>query len=148
MPNRPPRVCSEPGCGQPANGRFCPTHEKKNHTHAYDAQRAEDPIRQRYNSTAWRRFTVLIKAHNPICQRIEYNPLTGKEEQCREPASEVHHLVSPRERPDLFTVASNVVAICKRHHHKGEGEPGGARGQKYAPTKSGYAMTGGVSDAN
>jgi len=41
--------------------------------------------------------------------------------QCNRIADTVHHLISPRKRPDLFVDANNVAAVCRQHHHHGEG---------------------------
>jgi len=42
--------------------------------------------------------------------------------QCKNQASDVQHFASPRQRPDPFTVMSNVAALCKRCHHKNQGK--------------------------
>jgi 5-methylcytosine-specific restriction endonuclease McrA len=153
MPVALPKACI--GCNRTCerdalrNGR-CPECAKpldaKN-----DRYRKNDPIRQMYLLArfGWRKFRAYIITRNPVCQRIVTNPLTFHQEQCREPAVEVHHLISPRTRPDLFTEPANVVCLCKHCHTKTQGEPEGKRDpQKYVPTMAGFGATGGLHEAN
>jgi hypothetical protein len=77
-------------------------------------RRANDPVRKMYDKAYWRRFERFVLARNQICQKIENGV------QCICGASIVHHLISPRARPDLFLDVRNVVALCERHHPGGE----------------------------
>lgn len=155
MPTAPNRACSS--CG-----KACPPSELRNGRcgecakpvdAAADRYRANDPVRQLYLKPqfGWRKFRNHIIACNPICQRLYTNPITFAQEQCTAPATEVHHLLSPRTHRDLFRVAANVVALCRHHHDKAAGEPEGS-GQrdpeKYVSTRAGFAMTGGVKEVN
>jgi hypothetical protein len=65
-----------------------------------------------------------------MCQRIQKNG-----EQCHEPAKIVHHLWSPRQRPDLFIVPSNVVCLCANDHPTDEGTPAWREGVDYVRTE-------------
>lgn len=143
MPTSLPRACL--GCGkalQPdllRNGR-CAACAKPLEA-AYDKYRKQDPIRQLYLLArfGWRKFANHMLLCNPICQALERHPLTFETVQCRAAATDVHHLISPRTRRDLFTTPSNVVCLCKRHHHKSEGEPEGKRDPaKYVATLEGF----------
>ena len=88
-----------------------------------------DPIRRWYDTARWARFTVYMLDRNPMCQRI------FKGEQCRNGATTVHHLLSPRQRPDLFLEPKNVVCLCAHCHPGGtEGTPEWVSGVDYVPT--------------
>ncbi len=71
------------------------------------------------------RLAVIVR--NPTCQAID---LDGN--QCQAPATEVHHLVDPKDDPGLFFDWKNVVAVCARHH--AGGQRGETQGRKYVPT--------------
>jgi hypothetical protein len=124
-------------CGQLAYGGATTCDECKKKTAQSTADRRDDDAtRKRYNSAAWRRFRAAILAHNVICQAYVEHPTTQLAEQCHAPATEIHHLKSPRTRPDKMFTVSNVVVLCKAHHHKGQGEPDGERDpKKYVPTR-------------
>jgi hypothetical protein len=89
-----------------------------------------------YNTTRWRKFRELVLQLNPQCQRLveDWSASGGHYPelvQCKNQATDVHHFESPRQRPALFTVMSNVAALCKHCHHKNQGET----------DKSGYVPT-------
>lgn len=77
-------------------------------------RKTNDPINRLYWLSAWKRFCRMVLNRNPICQRII------KGEQCREAARVIHHLISPRHRPDLFLEPTNVLALCFNCHPGGE----------------------------
>jgi len=77
-------------------------------------RKKNDPCARLYRTTAWFRFRWFVLNRNPICQRIV------KGEQCRESATVVHHLLSPRQRPDLFLDPANVLCLCAGCHPGGE----------------------------
>ncbi len=153
MPTALPRACLK--CG-----KACPPDDMRNGRckecaqtvdTANDRFRKDDPVRQMYLLAryGWKKFRDVVVACNPVCQRIGTNPITFEPEQCRYPSTEVHHLISPRTRPDLFKDPANVIALCRSCHGKTEGEPGGKRDPgKYVPTLYGLAMTGGVKPVN
>jgi hypothetical protein len=81
----------------------------------YDKKRQ---LHQKFYDTAdWRTTSNLLKTCNPICQRILPD---GK--QCEKPSTIGHHIVDPRDAPQLRLAFSNLVAVCARCH------PGGAKG--------------------
>jgi 5-methylcytosine-specific restriction enzyme A len=151
MPTAPQKACS--GCGKACDretmrdGRCIDC--AKPIDAAYEKYRNSDPIRKIYNSSRWQKFRRYMLGCNPICQRIVTNVLTFQQEQCPAPAVEVHHLVSPRTRIDLFTTPSNVVCLCKHCHGKTPGEPDGKRDPAlYVPTLAGFGATGGIKPVN
>lgn len=125
MPTRLHRYCGERGCTERHNnrGRFCAKHEKDNSylrsRAIHDAKRKADPVWSLYNRDQWRRrFRDAFFGHgNVICQRI----VDG--ERCRHAVEILHHIFSPKKRPDLMYTPSNVVGVCRQHHPITEGEP-------------------------
>jgi len=103
---------------------------REEHAAAYDKMRADDVTRKMYGKSFWRRrYQPAMLANNPICQRL----ING--EQCHNPATLVHHLLSPRERPDLFTTPSNTVCLCAGCHPGGmESTPLWRPNVDYVPT--------------
>lgn len=97
------------------------------HASAYDKYRADDPIRRLYASADWIRFRKTYFVYNPICQHLRNGV------QCREKASIVHHLVSPKDDRNRFLDPSNVVATCAEHH--AGGQRGETQGQSYTPSR-------------
>ncbi len=92
-------------------------------------RKKNDPVNRLYWLASWFRFKLHCLNRNPICQRI----IRG--EQCHNPAWVVHHLISPRERPDLFLDATNVVCLCANCHPGGEeGTPEWKEGVDYVPS--------------
>ena len=80
-------------------------------------RKKEDPINALYRNGNWPKCAGLHKNRNPICQRIR----NGR--QCTNPAWLVHHLISPRQRPDLFLDFKNLVSLCEHCHPTSEGTP-------------------------
>src|SRR2546423_12174942 len=80
------------------------------------SERDRDSMRPLYKTARWVKFAALVKNCNPQCQR------TVNGQQCTQPSKVVHHLVSPRVRPELFLDWQYVVAICAEHHETSEGE--------------------------
>jgi hypothetical protein len=84
-----------------------------------------DWVDKLYTTKRWFRFRSWFLSRNIVCQRI----VDGV--QCHAFATEVHHRISPRTRPELFTDAENCVGLCRRHHHKSEGD---RPDDRYVPT--------------
>lgn len=55
---------------------------------------------------AWYRFRFAFLASNPFCSHPA----------CRERATEVDHIKSVRDRPDLRLDPANCRSLCKPHH--------------------------------
>ncbi|WP_371135892.1 HNH endonuclease [Reyranella sp.] len=68
-------------------------------------QHRPSPARRGYDA-AWRRCSKAYLLVHPICTR------------CPDPATEVDHKVSPRERPDLRLSWSNLRGLCKSCHSR------------------------------
>jgi hypothetical protein len=114
------RPCAEPNCVKlpPMGKRYCEQHASDNsRMQAERFRKTEDDIWKMYNGSRWERFRQAILGQNPICQRL----VDGQ--QCRHVARVVHHVISPRVRPDLFVEPQNVKCVCFFHHSPNEGEP-------------------------
>lgn len=124
MPSRFYRYCRERGCAERHNdiSGYCEKHRANNSFLQARAQRdadrkKDDPVWKLYNSSAWRRLREAFFGYgNVICQRIE----NGK--RCTRPTEILHHIFSPRERPDLFFSPSNIRGVCRQHHDDSDGE--------------------------
>lgn len=127
-----PKSCREHLCGKPSvaggNG-FCAAHVTHNSFNDARAARLKhDEVSKRYSREPWPSFRLTMLVQNPMCQRIE------KGEQCTNPARLVHHLWSPRARPDLFVDPKNVVCLCEHCHPSDEGTPWWRANVDYVPT--------------
>jgi hypothetical protein len=125
-----------PQCGTRHNGAsaYCAAHVKNNAAFNERQKRAlaskkNDPIWRLYNCTAWPRLIKHFEGSgNVICQRL----VDGV--RCTAPVEKRHHIISPRERPDLMYhvtaieyngmhLHSQIVGVCAQHHPVTEGEP-------------------------
>lgn len=61
--------------------------------------------RQWYSSTQWRALRLMMLRRQPLCP-------------CGAAASEVHHIVDRKERPDLAFNMDNLQALCKPCHSR------------------------------
>lgn len=129
--DRPMRYCKQPGCGartRTENG-FCDDHQEKNLDKDYVRARNSDPTDRFYKTARWYKFRRMILEQNWRCQRI-----VGIE-QCPDAANVVHHLISPRGRPDLMFDPNNVAALCAGCHPGGvAGTPDWRTGRDYVAT--------------
>lgn len=123
-----PKSC--PACGKPSvhGSRFCAAHQN-DPTVSRHAGRVRDAIDRLYHTVRWFKTRHLMLSNNPVCQRL-HNGV-----QCRNGATLVHHLLSPRQRPDLFVVPDNLVALCVNCHPSDEGTPHWREGVDFVPTK-------------
>src|SRR5580704_4427165 len=132
MPLKARKPCRKQGCiNLVGDEGYCERHIRHNSRtesqRIYDYNRnRDDETRKMYQTKGWRTFRTYMLCRNPLCQFI--SDITG---QCMEFAVEVHHLRSPKEYPEGFTEAENVVCVCKRHHPKTTGHDGKSR---YVPT--------------
>jgi len=84
-----------------------------------------DAVDRMYHHARWLVFRKWILAGRPICQRID------KGIRCTKASTLVHHLWSPRQRPDLFTSERHVLALCAWCHTDEEGTPHWRAGHEY-----------------
>lgn len=92
MPNRPP-IHRPPG--------WKPWEERR---WAYDRQRGSGPSRG-YDA-AWRKLRAQFIRANPWCSELG----------CGMPTTDVDHVLSVRERPDLRLEWFNLKPYCHPHH--------------------------------
>jgi|GEM_PF-4013353 hypothetical protein len=95
----------------------------------------DDSVRALYKTARWLKFAEMVKAYNPVCQRI----VNG--EQCHSAAKIIHHILSPKKCPSLFLDWRNVVGVCTEHHPDSSGEP------LNIPVPNRYAITKGIMGA-
>ena len=124
---KPCKVCSkatEPG------SVFCKEHAANHAAFAEEHKRQHDEVDLEYGRIRWLRCRQVMLAQNPICQRIVKGGA-----QCTHAAVLVHHIWSPKVRPDLFIEPSNLVALCSTCHDNSEGTPWWTAGKDYVPTE-------------
>jgi len=119
-------TCTVPGCFHRAvrGSQHCEKHKDAPSRHA---GRQRGDVDKLYGRAMWRKvFRPWFLHRHPVCQRLI------KGERCREPATTVHHLISPRMRVDLLLVPNNCVALCANCHPGGEeGTPLWAAGRDF-----------------
>ena len=120
MPTAPPIACSKCSRAKPCECEKLPGKGKPRQFYA------KDNVDKLYDCSRWRKFSMLIRDMNPICQHVI------KGVQCRYPSKLVHHLISPRVDLARLTDPKNVVALCWNCHITTEGE---LKGAIYCPTK-------------
>lgn len=104
MPTRGPRIC---GCGfAVASGTLCAC-AKRRKAEA-EAKAARPSAAKRGYDLAWRRVRGAFLKRHPTCC----------EAGCGQPATDVDHIQSIRERPDLRLVWSNLRPFCHPHHSR------------------------------
>lgn len=118
---RAPVSCREPECRQPSapEGKgFCSAHVKTNtFSEQRKFERKHDLVSRMYWREPWPSFRRMMLGQNYMCQRLYAGV------QCPRFATLLHHLLSPRERPDLFVDPMNVVCLCAGCHPTSEGTP-------------------------
>lgn len=109
MPSRPQRPCRATGCPALTDSGWCEAHKTQSTASAkhHDAQRGSASARG-YDS-AWRRHRLVYLARHPLCNDCL---AAGRVVV----ATDVHHVIKLRERPDLKTVESNLMALCSPCH--------------------------------
>jgi hypothetical protein len=120
------RTCNRVGC--PAlikEGSHCAKHAEQAKQREY-AERNADEIRKLYATRRWMRVRNHALYRNQPCQRLLED---GK--RCEHGATIAHHIVSPREKPDLMYDTANLLCVCAAHHPHTEGEEDLTR---YVPT--------------
>lgn len=116
MPMKAKSPCLEQGCPKLVERGRCPAHAKTNNTRVYTG-RNTDEVSKWYRTARWARFRQWFLRAYPQCERIV------EAVRCEQPATLVHHRVSPKDNPELFCSEENCVALCAPHHN-------GLRGSK------------------
>lgn len=116
MPMRSKRYCSWPGCGEVVDkATRCEVHQQAAADRetarkaALDAQRQSSTVRG-YDS-AWRAVQRQFIQANPTC--AGFGDMEGK---CGQPATDVDHVVSVADAPDLRLRWSNLRPYCHPCH--------------------------------
>lgn len=63
-----------------------------------------------YNTTAWKEMREnILKRDGYVCQECKARGITTE-------ATEVHHIFTVNDRPDLKLNANNLISLCEAHH--------------------------------
>ena len=105
VPRKPKRPCSQPGCPELTDHRFCPAHARAE-DERYRTYQRDPAINKRYDHR-WRKIrNAYIQAH-PLCEQCQTQGRVT-------PAQEVDHII-PLERGGTHDEA-NLQALCKQCH--------------------------------
>lgn len=75
-------------------------------THEPAAAKADKAF---YQSARWRKCRRMKLQKNPVCECID---------RCKQPAQEVHHILSRKDRPDLQLDLDNLQSLTTSCHSK------------------------------
>src|SRR5579864_6363920 len=103
MPTAPPKPCSCQPCPNLAEYRG------RCREHAARGERARGTPAERGYDRDWRRLRAFKLSIDPFCQ-IRLKGCHGRI------ATEVHHVIPIRQRPDLRFEWSNLISSCKPCH--------------------------------
>jgi 5-methylcytosine-specific restriction protein A len=115
MPYAPKRPCTWPGCSELTDGGRCAQHRQQGRRE-YDTTRREDPIRNFYNSRAWRRASKDNLIQEPLCYEcMKHGRLTA--------AVMTDHIVPIKAGSDPWD-AMNWQSLCHSCHSRKSAEEG------------------------
>jgi 5-methylcytosine-specific restriction protein A len=108
------RRCLEPGCRVLSRGvSRCPAHSKP---------WTNRPADTRYTSAEWRKERAFVIQQEPDCQ-LRFPGCTGR-------STQVDHILSANDRPDLFLTRSNLRGVCAKCHYRRSAEQSKAKRRK------------------
>lgn len=106
MPLKPWKQCGNPRCPNLTRGPYCDECKpKQNRKHRSD---------NFYRSAAWLRLRRAHLREHPLCVDCVEDPSIDPPAL----ATEVDHVQSIRDRPDLKLDPSNLASLCKSHHSR------------------------------
>jgi hypothetical protein len=92
--------------------RHCPKHTKKQRQ--IYGNRSEKPHLRLYDTARWRyQLRPMKLRHSPLC---ESGIVCDPDNKLRAIATEVHHVQSVEEFPELMFVWENLLSMCKACH--------------------------------
>jgi 5-methylcytosine-specific restriction enzyme A len=79
--------------------------------------RAEDyrPSKHERYGSQWHGLSQRYRLKHPLCEQCEKEGMTT-------PATEVHHKIKAKDRPDLILTWTNLMSVCRSCHEKLERE--------------------------
>jgi len=110
MPTAALRPCGKPGCHELVPSGRCAAHQRALYA-SHDARRGS-PAERGYDRT-WQRLRKQKLRANPFCEIETHCATLSFPEQL---ATEVDHVISIRERPELRLEWTNLRSACKRCH--------------------------------
>lgn len=105
VPRKPKRPCSQPGCPELTDHRFCKTHAKAE-DRRYRTYQRDPKINKRYDHR-WRKIRNAYIQSHPLCEHCQARGRVT-------PAQEVDHII-PLEDGGTHDEA-NLQALCKPCH--------------------------------
>jgi 5-methylcytosine-specific restriction protein A len=103
MPMMPSRLCTAPGCYEPATlGSRCQRHAREHRAHAHASL---SPL---YQTRRWRRLSARF-VRGQICLACEREGFITR-------ATETDHVIPHHGDPALFWDETNWQPLCRRHH--------------------------------
>ncbi len=104
MPKKPKRPCSNPGCPELVDGRYCEAHKRIVDRH-YNKQR--DPETSKRYGRRWRKIRKTYITAHPLCEEC-------KKQGKYTPAEEVHHIKALADGGTHDY--ANLMSLCKACH--------------------------------
>jgi hypothetical protein len=128
MPTAPPVACTGSCNGRTVvyGGDKCDACRRKANQEKHSGEISD---LYRLHKFGWGKFCASLKAQgNIICQKITDGV------RCPNLAAISHHLISPKEKRELFLSPANVIRLCRDHHPDTPGTPHWKLGVDYVPT--------------
>ena len=110
MAQAPLRPCPAVGCRELTRGGRCERHkQQQRREHEGSEQRLRD--QRFYNGAPWKRTQAVKLRRDPLCEEhLRQGPTVV--------ATQVHHLIPRKERPDLEYAIDNLESLCASCHSK------------------------------
>ncbi len=106
----PLRPCPAVGCRELTRGGRCDNH-KREQRRTYEGSDERLADQRFYNSTRWKRARAVKLGREPLCEEHLKQKRTVV-------ATQVHHKISRKERPDLAYDIDNLESLCVSCHSK------------------------------
>jgi 5-methylcytosine-specific restriction protein A len=109
MPNRPPRICSHPGCQATTHSRYCEKHKSEADQH-YNRYQRDRTAQTFYESGAWRKLRQMKLRESPFCELCRTGGTLVK-------ATVVDHII-PIKQGGAPLDLENLQSLCNSCHSR------------------------------
>lgn len=109
MPRRAKRFCLG-HCGRIVDGGYCSACLERKKSSKKQCGYDRDSACKRGYDRHWREFRDIYLRKHPLCVDCL------KEDRRAVSATDVHHIIKLRERPDLRFDEANLMSLCGAHH--------------------------------
>ncbi|ODS53218.1 MAG: hypothetical protein ABS36_14945 [Acidobacteria bacterium SCN 69-37] len=109
MPDVLPFLCRQPGCQTRVHAGYCPAHQQQRPRRQHDRERGNST--QRGYTYRWQQYRLRRLRETPYCEDCDAAGFVAL-------ATEVHHVVKLRDRPDLQFVDANTRCLCQPCHSR------------------------------